>query len=133
MLLITLLVLLDFVCPATGIIGGVAIFNHFSSAAGSINGSVDSKVPLLAEIAKPKTEERIDKPEILLRAENAKPKDSISNEMKKIEEFCARIDKVEVELMDTNMSIKELALDFEDQKLDMKRLLLLQKNENFKK
>ena len=35
--------------------------------------------------------------------------------------------------MDTKMSIKELALDFKDQKLDMKRFLLLPKNENFKK
>ena len=94
---------------------------------------MDSKVPLRAEIAKPKTEERIDKPENPLRAENAKLKDSMSNEMKKIEELGARIDKVEVELMDTKWSIKGLALDFKDQKLDMRRLLLLQKNETFKK
>ena len=115
------------------IIGGAAIFNHIPSAAASINRSMDSKNPLRAEIAKPKFEQRIDKFESPLRAENAKPKDSISSQMRKIEELCARIDKVEVDLMDAKLSIKELALDFQDRTLDMKRLLLLQENEDIKK
>ena len=57
----------------------------------------------------------------------------MSNEVKKIEQLCARIDKVEVELRDTKTSIKELALGFQDLKLDMERLLLLRRNEIFKK
>ena len=124
-------VLLDFVWPATAIFGGIAIYNHYVSAAGSMNGSVDSKDPLRAAITKHKTEEWIDKPENPLRTENSKPRYSISHEMKKIEQLCSRIDKVEVELMDTKLSIKELALDFKGQELDMKRLL--QKIENSKK
>lgn len=75
----------------------------------------------------------IDKPETSLRAENAKPENSMSNEMKKIEELYAPIDKDEVESMENKMNIRELALGFTDQKLDMKRLSLLQKNENFKR
>ena len=124
-------VLLDFVWPVTVVFGGIAIINHFDSAAGSINGSVDSKDPLRAAIARHKIEEWIDKPENPLRTENSKPKYSINHEMKKIEKLCSRIDKVEVELMDTKLSIKELALDFKGQELDMKRLL--QKIENSKK
>ena len=125
-------VLLDFVWPITVVSGGIAIYYHFDSAAGSVKRSVDSKDPLRAAIAKHKTEEWIDKLENPLRAENSKPRYSISHEMKKMEQLCSRIDKVEVELMDTKLSIKELALDFKDQRLDMKRLLL-QKKENFKK
>lgn len=109
--------------------GGVAIINHFESR----NKSVDSKLPLRAEIAKPKIDERIDKPENRLRAENAKPRDSMSSEMKKIEELCARIDKVEIESVDTKMNIKELAHGFKGLEVVMKRLLLLQKNESVKK
>ena len=131
-LLITSLVLLDCVWPATTIVGVFAIYSHFTSADGSIIGSVDSNFPLRAEIAKPKTEERIDKFENPFRAENAKPNDSISNDMRKVKELCARIDKVEAELMDTKMSIAELALAFKDQKIDTKRLSL-QIDQIFKK
>ena len=57
----------------------------------------------------------------------------MSNEVKKIDELFSRIDKVEVELVGTKLNIKELALGFKDQKLDMKRLLILQKkNGRFK-
>ena len=106
-----------------------AIINHFES----MNKSVDSKRPLSAEIAKPQFDEWTDKPEYGLRIENAKPKDSMSSKMKKIEDLCARLDKVEVDLMDTKMSIRELALGFKDQELVMKGLLFLQRNENIKK
>ena len=109
--------------------GGVEIINHFQSR----NGSVDSKRPLSAEIAKPQIDEWIDKSENCLRPENAKPRGSMSSEMKKMEELCARIDKVEVELTDTKMSIRELALGFKDQELVMKGLLFLQRSESMKK
>ena len=119
------LVMLHCVCTATGAISGFAIYYYLSEGG--------TKVPLRAFFAKSNSEERIDKTAHPLRAENAKPNDSMSNEMKKIEKLCARIDKVEFELMDTKMGIRELALDFKDQLLEMKGSLLLQRKEIIKK